>query len=537
MQPRTIIVTGGIVSGIGKGVTAASLGRLLIDHGYQVTPLKLDPYLNEDAGTMNPFQHGEVFVTDDGGETDLDLGHYERFLDQNLTKRANATSGAIYRAVMDQERDGDYLGKTIQIIPHVTDEIQRRIALAATNNPDFLTVEIGGTVGDLEALPFLEAARQLKQHHPKRVISLHVVKMDYLYPSDEGKTKPIQHAVAAMRGYGISPDILVVRCKRPLTTDERAKLSLFCSVPESRIISAQDARSLYEIPASLEKAGLAKATLSCFGLKTGTRDMSWQRQVTPSSPQAITIGMVGKYTQHDDAYHSVVEALAHAGLASDCSVTVMPIDSEDEANLDATLSQVQGIVVPGGFGGRGIPGILHAISYARTNNLPFLGICYGLQLAVIESARSLGGLKKAHTTEIEAKTSQPVIDFIPGQEAIRRKGGTMRLGAYVAHLKKGSQVATLYTQYWPQAITKQLQVAERHRHRYEVNPQYHSALMETGLVFSGMSPDKQLVEYIERPDHPFFIATQAHPEFTSRPNRPHPLFAGLVTAAKAYAHR
>ena len=539
---RTIIVTGGTVSGIGKGITAASIGRILMSQGFTVTPVKADPYLNHDAGTMNPFQHGEVFVTDDGAETDLDLGHYERFLDINLTKRANFTSGLIYQSVMDLERDGEFLGKTIQIIPHVTDEIKRRI-LSAGNGvlesgkpADFLTVEIGGTVGDIEALPFIEALRQFRTDHNGQVINIHVVKMDYLYPSDEGKTKPIQHAVTLLRSYGMQPDILIVRCKRPLDPDELAKISLFTGVPIQRVIAAQDADSLYAIPSMLEKNGISEAILECFHGITKPKpviDPNWEllQQNYKKCTGEVRIGLVGKYTEHDDAYLSVIESVHHAGIFHNVNAKVVPINAEEDTVIEQ-LSTVDAIIIPGGFGSRGIPGKIAAIKAAREQKIPFLGICLGLQTAVIEYARHKANLGGADSTEFDEATDTAVIAYLPGQESIRRKGGTMRLGSYTANLVPGSLAYSLYETYRPQEIEGDA-VSERHRHRYEVNPAYHRQLQEAGLIFSGMSPDGTLVEYIELPEevHPYFIATQAHPEFRSRPHRPHPLFAGLIKAA------
>lgn len=539
---RTIIITGGTVSGIGKGLVAASIGRLARNNGFTVVPVKADPYLNQDAGTMNPFQHGEVFVTDDGAETDLDLGHYERFLDLNLTRKSNFTSGSIYQTVMDLERDGEFLGKTIQIIPHVTDEIKRRILTAgsiiiAGKAPDFLTVEIGGTVGDIEALPFLEAIRQFKQEHLGKVLNVHVVKMDYLYPSDEGKTKPIQHAVAVLRSYGLQPEILVVRCKRPLLDEERQKISMFSGVPVTHVIESLDADSLYEVPSAMEKAGLFEALFSFFpGLKKRARkkdDQEWQRflQNQASRKQEVTIGLVGKYTDHDDAYLSVIEAIHHAGIYHRVKTKVVPINSE-ESGIPQQVKAVDAIIIPGGFGSRGIPGKLEAIKTARELKIPFLGICLGLQTAVIEYARDMANLAEANSTEFDPETPAPVIAYLPGQEDIKQKGGTMRLGSYPAILEKNSLAYKLYQKYRPKELVKST-VLERHRHRYEVNPDYHLPLTQAGLVFSGFSPDGRLVEFAELPQkvHPYFISTQAHPEFRSRPQRPHPLFAGLVEAA------
>lgn len=534
---KTVVITGGIVSGIGKGITTASIGRLLIDSGYTVMPVKADPYLNLDAGTMNPFQHGEVFVTDDGAETDLDLGHYERFLDLNLNKFSNFTSGSVYRAVMDYERDGEFLGKTIQIIPHVTGEIKKRLRQASeSSQADFLLCEIGGTVGDIEALPFIEAIRQYKSEQPRETIFLHVVKMDYLYPSDEGKTKPIQHSVTTLRSYGLQPDILVIRCKRPLTADETSKLALFTGVPEAYIIQARDAASLYDIPAQLEKAGVREAILNSFGLPKPKKIKSaWKEMYRnmAARKETINLGLVGKYLDHSDAYLSVIEAIKHAGIFHSVFINIHPLNAED-GKIEKVIETMDALIVPGGFGFRGIEGKIEAIRVAREKQIPYLGLCLGLQTAVIEAARHLGGLPEATSTEFEEETSCPVITILPDQLKIKRKGGTMRLGNYPAVLKKSSLVLDLYQHYRPEEVVNRT-IQERHRHRYEVNPEYHTQLQEAGLIFSGMSPRGRLVEFIELPKslHPYFVATQAHPEFRSRPHRPHPLFAGLIAAAKA----
>lgn len=536
---KTIVVTGGIVSGIGKGITAASIGRLLIDMGYKVTPVKADPYLNQDAGTMNPLQHGEVFVTDDGAETDLDLGHYERFLDVNLNRYSNFTSGSVYRAVMDLERDGEYLGKTIQIIPHVTDEIKRRLLDAEENSrPDFLICELGGTVGDIEALPFLEAIRQYKSERPDSTIFVHVVKIDYLFPSDEGKTKPIQHSVTNLRSYGIQPDILIVRCKRPLTKEEHSKLALFTGVKSSQVIPAIDARNLYEIPAHLQKFGLREAILHSFGTKPPilkkTLKPAWEELYSnlAARRKSVKIGLVGKYLDQDDAYLSILEAIRHAGIYYRTFTEIVPVNAEAN-NITELVKDLHGVIVPGGFGLRGIEGKIQAIQTVRENKIPFLGICLGLQTAVIEIARHLAELPQANSSEFMENCDCPVVDILPDQANLKRKGGTMRLGQYEALLEKGSLAEKLYRTYRPEEISNHFTVKERHRHRYEVNPQYHQKLKDTGLLFSGVSPDGSLVEFIELPQnlHPYFIATQAHPEFRSRPHRPHPLFAGLIEAA------
>ena len=531
---KTIVITGGIVSGIGKGITAASLGRLLIDAGFSVMPVKADPYLNQDAGTMNPFQHGEVFVTDDGAETDLDLGHYERFLDVNLNKYSNFTSGAVYRSVMDQEREGDFLGKTIQIIPHVTNEIKSRLKAAGeASSPDFLLCEIGGTIGDIEALPFIEAVRQYSGENRRNTIFVHVVKMDYLYPSDEAKTKPIQHAVGTLRSYGIQPDILIVRCKRAIGEQERNKLAMFTDVPASHIIPARDAKSLYEIPLQMEKSGLLGAVLSSFDLPSPTAsNPTWKEMYEnmAARKKTVRVGLVGKYVEHTDAYLSVIEAVKHAGIHHQVFTEIVPIDAEKD--LEEATGTLDALIVPGGFGSRGIEGKIKAIQIAREQKIPFLGICLGLQTAVIEISRHLADLPEATSTEFDEATKQPVIAILPDQLHIKKKGGTMRLGHYEAVLEKGSLAEKLYQTYRPAEI-KGSAILERHRHRFEVNPDYHAQLKKAGIIFSGMSPDGTLAEFIELPSsvHPYFIATQAHPEFRSRPHRPHPLFAGLIAAS------
>ncbi len=549
MATKTVFITGGIVSGLGKGITSASLGALLKARGFLVVPLKMDPYLNVDAGTMNPFQHGEVFVTDDGAETDLDLGHYERFLDMNVTRFSNFTMGAVYQSVTEEERKGTYLGKTIQIVPHVTDEIQRRFdILTERENPHFQIIEIGGTVGDLEADFSLEAVRQYLVKHRKNALSVHVVKMDYIYPSDEAKTKPIQQSVALLRNYGISPDILIVRAKRPVNPELKSKIALFCGVSEKQIITAVDAASLYHIPLMMEKEGFAKVVLSLLGQKQVKPDLTTLREISKRTmiPNPIVrVGLVGKYTDLSDSYLSVIEAAKHAGIANNVRVEVVPIDSEHLKISE--LKTINAMIVPGGFGSRGIEGKIRAITWARENKLPFLGICLGLQCAVIDIARNLAGLPDATSEEFDQHTPDPVIVFLPDQSTITRKGGTMRLGSFAAVLDANSRMSRLYT--WAKdkswldfpeleeidALLPTKQVHERHRHRYEVNPQYHAALQKAGVVFSGLSPDGTLVEFIELPVamHPYFVATQAHPEFKSRPNKAHPLFAGLVRAAVA----
>lgn len=544
---QTIFITGGIVSGLGKGITSASLGTLLKARGFSIMPLKMDPYLNVDAGTMNPFQHGEVFVTDDGAETDLDLGHYERFLDINVSRSSNFTMGAVYQSVTEEERKGTYLGKTIQIVPHVTNEIQRRFDIQAKQEkPDFQIIEIGGTVGDLEAGFSLEAVRQYLGTHRKSALSIHVVKMDYIYPSDEAKTKPIQQSVALLRSYGISPDILIVRAKRPLTSDIKEKIALFCGVEQKQIIAAIDAESLYDIPLNMEKEGLAKVVLQLLKRKQVKPDLSTLKEIatrTKRNKSDLSVGLVGKYTDLSDSYLSVIEAIKHAGIANHVGVTVVPIDSE---RLRITeLQELNAMIVPGGFGSRGIEGKIRAIQWAREHNLPFLGICLGLQCAVIEIARHVGGVPTATSEEFHPDSEHHVIAYLPEQASITRKGGTMRLGSCEAILDPESRISRLYM--WASANSLDFptlqdidnlipvkRVSERHRHRYELNPKYHQLLKDSGMIFSGSSLDGKLVEFCELPTsmHCYFVATQAHPEFKSRPNRSHPLFAGLIAAAK-----
>lgn len=533
---KFIFVTGGIISGIGKGVTVASIGYLLKAKGKKVFAIKIDPYLNRDAGTMNPFQHGEVFVTDDGAETDLDLGHYERLIDENLTQKSNFTTGSIYEAVTASERRGDFLGATIQIIPHVTDEIKRRFREAA-NNFDVVLVEVGGTVGDIEGMPFIEAIRQFRTEQGlQNTLHIHVVKMDYVYPSDEAKTKPIQQSVQLLRGYGLQPEILIVRCKRPITSENRRKISMFCGVVPEKVIEAPNAGSLYQIPLNLNTAGLTRAIGHHFGWrlrKNGLEDFRKLLKLIKNAKITLKIGLAGKYLDHPDAYLSVVEAVKHAAIANKVKINIIPLDCEEIEKCNRQvwqeLEKLDGVIVPGGFGVRGIEGKIKVVGYVRKNKVPFLGLCLGLQTAVIEFARNVCGLKNANSTEFNPRTPYPVIDFLPEQRKITNKGGTMRLGSYTAHLANPSLVAKLY---------QKRKISERHRHRYEVNPQFHQILTAKGLIFSGLSPDKKLVEFIELPSkiHPYFVATQAHPEFKSRPIRPHPLFFGFIKAALKY-HR
>lgn len=526
-ERKFIFVTGGVASSLGKGITAASLGRLLKARGFKVALQKIDPYLNVDAGTMNPYQHGEVFVTEDGAETDLDLGHYERFVDLNLTRKSNVTTGQIYGAVIEKERRGEYLGQTVQVIPHLTDEIKSRIHEVAEEwDADVTIVEIGGTVGDIEGLPFLEAARQFKLDiGAENVLYLHVT----LIPTVAGgelKTKPTQHSVRELRSIGIQPDGIVCRTPLSLTEEMRRKIALFCDIPRDAIFEATDTDFIYEVPLMLEGQGMARWIMRRLDLEDSKPDLNdWHELVRKGrNPlDEVTIAVVGKYVQLKDAYLSLIEALKHGGFAWQVKVRIKWVDASQLTDETAPLllSDVDGIVVPGGFGYRGIEGKISAIKHARENSIPFLGLCLGLQCAVIEFSRNVCGLKGANSTEFE-ETPHPVIVLMDEQRRVVQKGGTMRLGAYPCFLKPGTKIAQIYG--------TQL-VYERHRHRYEVNPRYHEILERNGMVLSGISPDGKLVEAIELLDHPFFIATQFHPEFKSRPNRPHPLFAAFIGAS------
>jgi CTP synthase len=540
---KHVFVTGGVASSLGKGLTASSLGQLLTARGLRVTMQKLDPYLNVDPGTMNPFQHGEVFVTEDGAETDLDVGHYERFLDRDLSNRANVTTGQIYSAVIAKERRGEYLGDTVQVIPHITDEIKSRIRAMAEPDedgrvPDVVITEVGGTVGDIESLPFLEAARQVRHDVGRdNCFFLHVSLVPYLAPSGELKTKPTQHSVAALRNIGIQPDAIVCRADREISDGLKRKIALMCDVDTEAVVAAPDARSIYDIPKVLHREGLDAYVVRRLGLPF--RDVDWtvwgdllDRVHNPS--ETVRVALVGKYVDLPDAYLSVTEALRAGGFAHRAKVEVVWVAS-DECETDAgaahALSGVDGVLVPGGFGVRGIEGKIGAIHYARTRGIPALGLCLGLQCMVIEAARNLAGLDEANSAEFDERTGQPVISTMADQADVvageRDMGGTMRLGAYPAKLLPGSIVAKAY---------EVNDVSERHRHRYEVNNVYRDRLSQAGLVFSGTSPDGHLVEFVELPseEHPFFVGTQAHPELKSRPTRPHPLFAAFVAAALSY---
>lgn len=527
---KYIFVTGGVVSSIGKGIATASLGRLLRNRGFSVAPIKLDPYINVDAGTMNPFQHGEVFVTEDGAETDLDLGHYERFMDVNCSGDSSITTGKVYRAVIEAERRGDYLGATVQVIPHVTNEIKRAIAhVGRQQEADIVIAEIGGTVGDIESLPFLEAIRQMRKDvGPENTLYVHVTLVPQVGPWHEVKTKPTQHSVIKLREIGISPDVLVCRSESPLTRDVKEKISLFCDVPVEAVIESLNASSIYEVPLNYERLGLGEFVTKKLGLSPERNDQSDWEQVAHALAHprvSCRIAVVGKYTSNGDAYKSIGEALVHAGIPSACRVEPVWIESEvfeSGTAPEELLGDVDGLVVAPGFGERGIEGKIGAVRYARETGLPFLGICLGMQVAVIEFARNVCGLAGANSEEIDPRSPYPVIHLLPEQRQQSAKGATMRLGSYPCNVVFDTLAHRLYGE---------TRIAERHRHRYEVNNDFRETLMEHGMVVSGVSPDYRLVEMIELPRHPFFIGTQAHPEFRSRPNRPHPLFRGLVEAA------
>jgi len=524
-----VFVTGGVVSSIGKGIVASSLGRLLKSRDYSVSILKLDPYINVDPGTLSPFQHGEVFVTQDGAETDLDLGHYERFTDTSMSRLNSVTTGAIYQAVINKERRGEYQGSTVQVIPHITNEIKQRIHRVAKNtNPDVVITEIGGTVGDIESLPFLEAIRQFRKDVGRRnVLYMHVTLIPWIPSAGEMKTKPTQHSVKELRSIGIQPDILVCRCDRPLPLGLKQKLSEFCDVPEECVITAQDAKSIYEVPLMMEQEGLAEQTINLLQLEHRQPDLhSWQTLVNRlySPSHKVDIALVGKYVRLNDAYLSVVEALRHAAIAIGCDLNLHWINSEDleSGNIENYLTDVNGIVVPGGFGIRGVDGKIAAIQYAKHHKIPFLGLCLGMQCAVIEWARNTAQLENANSAEFDPNTPNPVINLLPEQQDVVDLGGTMRLGLYPCRVNPDTLAFKLY---------QQEVIYERHRHRYEFNNAYRNLFLESGYVVSGTSPDGRLVEMIELPSHPFFIASQFHPEFQSRPSAPHPLFQGFVQAA------
>ena len=530
---KYIFVTGGVVSSLGKGITAASLGRLLKNRGYKVTIQKFDPYINIDPGTMSPYQHGEVFVTDDGAETDLDLGHYERFVDENLSKASNVTTGKVYQSVINKERKGEYLGSTIQVIPHITNEIKERVMrVGKADNADIVITEIGGTVGDIESLPFLEAIRQVRKDLPNKndVIYIHVTLVPYISAAEELKTKPTQHSVKELRSIGIQPDIIVCRTVKELSENMKKKIALFCDVEPDAVINNLTADSIYDVPLLMEQEGLDHIALKKLGLADRPVDLSdWKDMVARiHNAKGVTrIALVGKYVKLHDAYLSVVEALSHAGYAYGTKIDIRWVNSEEleenKPDLSEVFKDIDGIIVPGGFGYRGIEGKIDAIRYARENKIPYLGLCLGMQCAVIEFARNVCAMKKANSSEFIPDTPYPVIDLMSDQEDVTEKGGTMRLGIYPCKLKDGTKARKLYD-------NKEI-IYERHRHRYEVSNELRPILEKAGLVISGTSPDGRLVEIIELKDHPYFAATQAHPEFKSRPNRPHPLFLGFIEAA------
>jgi CTP synthase len=525
---KHIFVTGGVASSLGKGITASSLGRLLKCRGLRVTMQKLDPYINVDPGTMNPFEHGEVFVTDDGGETDLDLGHYERFIDERLSRDSNATTGSIYSAVLAAERRGDYLGKTVQVIPHITDEIKSRIHRLASEETDVVITEIGGTVGDIEILPFLEAIRQFRLDVGREnVFYVHVSLVPFIGPSGEQKTKPTQHSVTELRARGIQPDAIVCRSDRPLSDALKRKISNLCDVPPKAVVNAADARNLYEVPLVLHEEGFDEYVCQLLGYGDRPADLSdWEALVerVEKASKPVRIGLIGKYISLPDAYLSVVEALKHGGFHHGAAVEIDWIAAEDVEGLLAAgrLRDLDGLVIPGGFGERGSEGKIAAARYARENNIPCLGLCLGLQMMVIDFARNVLGLSGANSTEMDPQTLHPVIDLMEHQREVTTKGGTMRLGAYYAELLPGSVVGNAYGE---------RVISERHRHRYEFNSKYQHRFEQAGLLCSGLSPDGRLVEFVELPGHPFWVGTQAHPEFKSRPDRPAPLFRELIGAA------
>lgn len=537
MNTKYIFVTGGVVSGLGKGITAASVGRLLKNRGYKVANQKFDPYINVDPGTMSPYEHGEVFVTDDGAETDLDLGHYERFTDVNLNKNCSISTGKIYQEVLEKERRGDYLGKTVQVIPHITNAIKDKVYSLAKTGADVVITEIGGTVGDIESLPFLEAIRQVGiENNPEDVIYIHVTLLPYISGSNELKSKPTQHSVKELQSIGIKPDILVCRTEKPITENIREKIALFCNVRPENVIANMTAKNLYEVPLMLEKEGLAVDVCKHLKLKNvEAKNEEWQKMIEHfkkidekyenTDKRKVNIAIVGKYVKLEDSYLSVVESIKHAAYENGVKADIKFIDCETVTNRNAKekLQGIDGIIVPGGFGGRGIEGKIQTVKYARENNIPFLGICLGMQMAVVEFARDVLNIKDANSLEFDEKTKNPVIHIMESQKNITKKGGTMRLGAYPCILKKSSLASKLY---------KTEEISERHRHRYEFNNEYRKIMEDNGMTFSGTSPDGELVEIIELKKHPYFIASQFHPELKSRPDKPHPLFVGLLKAAK-----
>ena len=531
MNTKYIFVTGGVVSGLGKGITAASLGRLLKNRGYKVTIQKFDPYINVDPGTMNPYEHGEVFVTDDGAETDLDLGHYERFIDENLTHNSSITMGKIYQSVIEKERRGDYLGKTVQVIPHITNEIKDKIYGFEDTDTDIVITEVGGTVGDIEGVSIIEAIRQVGLEKNKEdVVYIHVTLLPYIFGSNEIKSKPTQHSVKELQSLGIKPDILVCRTEQDIPDTIREKLSLFCNVRKSSVIQNKTADCLYAVPLMLEEEGLAREVCNHLHLEKYIPDNTkWEEMIENirkiDENKVVNIGLVGKYVKLEDSYISVIESLYHAGFANNVKVKVTLIDSEKitRENVKEQLKEMDGIVIPGGFGDRGIDGMIETVKYVRENHVPFLGICLGMQMAVVEFARDVLGIEDADSEEFNKETPNQVIHIMEEQKNVHKKGGTMRLGAYPCVIKEGTLAQKLYGT---------TEISERHRHRFEYNNDYKERLEKAGLKVSGTSPDGLLVEMVEIPEHPYFIAGQFHPELKSRPNRPAPLFVGLVEAAK-----
>ena len=529
---KFIFVTGGVVSSLGKGIAAASLGRLLVERGLSVTMLKFDPYINVDPGTMSPFQHGEVFVTDDGAETDLDLGHYERFIDRSLTQQNNVTTGRVYQNVIRKERGGEYLGSTVQVIPHITDEIKHAIRRSAPDH-DVVIIEIGGTVGDIESLPFLEAIRQFRQEVGREnAIFVHLTLVPYIAAAGELKTKPTQHSVRELMEIGIQPDLLVCRSEMPLSADVKRKIALFCNVDFGHVIESPDVTSIYEIPIRFLEQGFDRVVCERLNLITREPDLGYWRAMTEKilrPTERVRIAVVGKYTDLHDAYKSVQEALLHGGIPNDVGVDIEWVGSDqftDQAAAGRILSGIHGLLIPGGFGVRGVDGMVEAVRYARENGLPFFGICLGLQIAIIEFGRNVAQLKGTNSTEFEPDCESPVISLLPSQRDVSDLGGTMRLGAYPARLRAGSLAARAYNS---------TEISERHRHRWEVSNAFRDLLAEHGIRFSGLSPDGGLVEIIELPGHPWYLGCQFHPELKSRPTRPHPLFASFIGAARRHA--
>ena len=530
MKTKYIFVTGGVVSGLGKGITAASLGRLLKNRGYKVTIQKMDPYINIDPGTMSPIEHGEVFVTDDGAETDLDLGHYERFIDESLNANSSVTTGKIYSAVIEKERKGEYLGKTVQVIPHITNEIKDRIYKFEKEDIDIVITEIGGTIGDIEGLSFIEAIRQVGiEKAPEDVLYIHVTLLPYIAGSNELKSKPTQHSVKELQSLGIKPDILVCRSELPIDEKMKSKIALYCNVRPESVIQNKTVDNLYAVPLMLEAEGLTREVCKHLKLeKEEPNNEQWEemvKKIRNEKDETVKVAIVGKYVKLEDSYLSVAESLRHSGIENNVKVDIHFVDSEEITNESANdkLKEFNAIVVPGGFGNRGIEGKIATIKYARENNIPFLGICLGMQMAVVEFARDVLGLKDANSEEFNPESKNKVIHIMDKQKGIENKGGTMRLGAYPCILKDNTKAKELYGK---------TEISERHRHRFEYNNEYKEKLEENGLICSGISPDGNLVEIVEIPSHPYFIAGQFHPEFKSRPNRPHPLFVGLIRAGK-----